>query len=36
MTRVVAHAVLGNLTPLPDLWNVIAVAAGGGPGEGRK
>jgi hypothetical protein len=28
MTRVVAHAVLGNLTPLPNVRNVIAVASG--------
>ena len=34
MTRVVAHAVQGNLTPLPNVRNVIAVASGkGGVGK---
>jgi butyrate kinase len=33
MTRVVAHAGQGNLTPLPSVGNVIAVASGRG-GDG--
>jgi len=30
MIRVVARAVQGNLTPLPSVWSVIAVASGKG------
>ena len=36
MTRVVAHAVQGNLTPLPNVRNVTAVAPGKGVVGGSK